>query len=217
MTEIDMRCTPRVLIGPLSGLGTSPDEWGNRALLLADKALEAKGINTIIFAREGLASDTSALDEALSLARGSHAGMIAALGGEKVLSLGRLTAAASPGSLSGTDLISGGFPEGSGLPVLEIPSSGRHTLLFRKEALLNDPDTGRAVLVPLGIPPEELVIFPWHRYCTPVSRPFSLPGRITFPIYRPAPQYKQQPDCSAGWTEKLLILITGLPRLKQLF
>jgi len=170
MTDINMRCTPRILIGPLSGLGTGPLGWGNRALLIADKALEdraaeiqnqldANGINTIIFAREGLSSDTETLDEALSLARGSHAGMIAALGGEKVLSLGRLAAAVSPGRQYGADLMSGLVPEGSGLPVIEIPSSGRHTLLFRKEALLNDSETGRAALIPLGIPPEEIVIF----------------------------------------------------------
>jgi len=169
MTDINIRCTPRILIGPLSGLGTGPDGWGNRALLLADKALEgraaeiqeqldAKGVNTIIFAREGLSSDTETLDEALSLARGSHAGMIAALGGEKVLSLGRLVAALSPGRLYGADLISGLVPEESGLPVFEIPSSGRHTLLFRHEALINDSDTGRATLIPLGTPPEEMVL-----------------------------------------------------------
>jgi len=167
MTDIDMGSTPRVLVGPMGRLSAGIGNWGGRALLIADKALEDKsadiqeqldslGIKTIIFAREGLSSVSETLDEVLSLSRGSHADMIATLGGEKVLSLGRLTAAASPCGIHAAELISGGSDrilDFSGLSMLEIPSSGRHTLLFRKEALLTDSGTGRTVLVKLPPPP----------------------------------------------------------------
>ncbi len=169
MSEIDLKCTPKVSIGPLARLGTGVSEWGSRALLIADKSLEVRaadiqdqldseGISTILFAREGISSDTETLDEALSLARGSHADMIGVLGGEKVLSLGRLVASTSRSILSAADLMSGRTPDKPGLPILEIPSSGRFTLLFRNEALLNDSQSQRAVLVPLEVPPAETVL-----------------------------------------------------------
>lgn len=169
MTDIDMRCSPRVIIGPITTLGAGTAEWGDRALLIADTVLESTaaviqeqldnwGINTILFAREGLAADTETLDESLSLARGSHAAMIVALGGEKVLSLGRLVAASAPNDIHAADFMKGSLPESSGLPILEIPASGRHTLLFRKEALLTDSSSRRTALIRLNEPPYKIVL-----------------------------------------------------------
>jgi alcohol dehydrogenase len=79
--------------------------------------------------------------------------MIVALGGENVLSLGRLAAAVSRSSLHAGDLMERSKPGESALPVLEIPSSGRYFLMFRKEAFLVDKVSSRAVLVSL---PESL-------------------------------------------------------------
>jgi alcohol dehydrogenase class IV len=179
MTDIDINCAPRVIIGPITRLGAGTADWAERALLLADSALEATaaaiqeqlddwGIKTILFAREGLSADTETLDESLSLARGSHAGMIVALGGEKVLSLGRLVAAAAGNRMHADDFMGGGRCEDPGLPVLEIPASGRHTLLFRKEALLTDSSTRRTVLIPLIAPTSETILID-----------SSLPGRLS--------------------------------------
>ncbi len=169
MTDINMRCTPRIIIGPLTRLGVGTAEWGDRALLIADTVLEDTaaviqeqldtwGINTIIFAREGLSADTETLDECLSLTRGSHAAMVVALGGEKVLSLGRLIAAGAQSHIYAVDLMKGGQPDLPGLSVLEIPSSGRHTLLFRKEALLTDSASRRTVLIQLPDPPSNTIL-----------------------------------------------------------
>jgi len=169
MTDIDMRCTPRVIIGPITRLNTGNTGQADRALLLADTVLEstasavqeqldARGINTILFAREGLSADTGTLDESLSLARGSHAGMIVSLGGEKILSLGRLVASAVLNGSSGGDILEQGSSGGEGLPVLEIPSSGRHSLLFRKEALLTDASSRRTSLIRLQNPAPETVL-----------------------------------------------------------
>ena len=160
--DINMSCTPRVLIGPLSGFASGiPSGRGTRALLVADKALEnraediqdsldSSGIKTILFSREGLSSNTETLNEVLSLARGAHADIIGAIGGEKALSLGRLTAAAAGSMIRAEDFMSGGIQVNQGLPLFEVPSSGRHTLLFRREALLTDAESGRIFLVQLG-------------------------------------------------------------------
>ena len=156
-----MSCTPRVLIGPLSGFASGISGRGNRALLVADKGLEdraediqdgldSRGIKTILFSREGLSSNTETLDEVLSLARGAHADMVGAIGGEKVLSLGRLTAAAAGGTFHAEEIMRGEARGNQNMPLFEVPSSGRHTLLFRREALLTEVQTGRISLVQFG-------------------------------------------------------------------
>jgi alcohol dehydrogenase class IV len=170
MAEMDLKCSPKVIIGsPTRSFAPGP-EWGNRALLLADSVLEKdaaaiqdkldkRGINTILFAREGLPGDTSTLDEVLSLARGSHARVIVALGGEKVMSLGRLTAAAAPSQLKGGDIMQGERFSSPGLPLVEVPSSGRHSLLYCPGAVLTDSETRQSVLVSLPSPPLQTVFF----------------------------------------------------------
>lgn len=183
MTDIEMRCSPRVIIGPITRLASGTEERADRALLVADTALESaateiqeqldsRGVNTILFAREGLSADTETIDEALSLARGSHAGMIVALGGEKVISLGRLIAASVLSGVHGADILVDGLDGERGLPVIEIPTSGRHSLLFRKEALLTDTSSRRTALIKLSDPPSETVILD-------SSLPGKLPGRAS--------------------------------------
>lgn len=183
MTDIDMKCSPRVIIGPISRLTSGSAEKANRALLVADTAMESPaasiqqqldnwGVNTILFAREGLSSDTETLDESLSLARGSHAGLIITLGGEKALSLGRLIAASAAGGRHGADILAAGLDGEPGIPVVEIPSSGRHSLLFRKEALLTDTSSRRTALIKLADAPSETVIID-------SSLPGKLPGRAS--------------------------------------
>lgn len=169
MAEFNMRFSPKIIVGTIANLGGSAVKWGNRALMIADKAaesasesiqeqLDSMGIDTILFAREGLCSDSVALEETLSLARGSHAEMIIGFGGEDILSLARLTAAAAPGRLRASSILSGVPIEGVAHNVLEIPVTGRHALLFREEALLSDLSSARTILVPISAPPVRTVI-----------------------------------------------------------
>ena len=169
MAEFDMRFSPKIIVGTVSKLGGSAIGRGDRALLIADAAtgsaasgiqerLDSWGIDTILFAREGLGSDTAALEETLSLARGSHAEMVVGFGGGGVLSLSRLTAAFAPGRSRASAILAGAFPDGPGLSVLEIPVTGRHALLFRDEALLSDLPSGRTVLLPVPAPKARTVI-----------------------------------------------------------
>jgi alcohol dehydrogenase class IV len=160
MTDIDLSFSPRIIIGPFSRIDVGADGWGERALMVADSLLDneaasiqsqldASGIAAILFARENLSSEIDILDEVLSLARGSRARFIVALGGEKVMALGRLLAAAAPGTLKARSVMDGLDESCRPLPLLEIPASGRHSLLFRREALLTEPGSRRTVLVAL--------------------------------------------------------------------
>ena len=169
MAVFDMRFSPKIIVGTVSNLGGSAFGWGDRALLIADSSaqsvaagiqerLDSWGIDAILFSRQELPSDTAALEETLSLARGSHSKMVVGLGGEDILSLARLTAAIAPGSLRASSVLNGAVIDGPGLPVLEIPVTGRHALLFRDEALLSDLSSGRTVLVPIPAPAARTVI-----------------------------------------------------------
>jgi len=121
--------------------------------------LDNGGINTILFARERLPGDTDTLDEVLSLARGSHARMLLTLGGEKVMSLGRLAAAAAPADIKGRDIMQGERFSGPGLPLVEVPSSGRHSLLYYPGAVLSDSKSLQSIMVRLTAPPLHSVFF----------------------------------------------------------
>lgn len=169
MADLDMRFTPRIVIGSAVRLGTDTAEWGDRALIVADTVLErdaislqeqldALGVKAILFARDGLGCHSESLDEALSLARGSRARMVVSLGGEKVISLGRLVSALGSSSGFAADVLHSGYVEKQGLPVLEIPSTGRHSLLFRREAMIGDRSGSRSVLASLQPPASQTVI-----------------------------------------------------------
>ena len=169
MADLDMRFTPRIMIGSAVRLGTDAAGWGDRALIVADTVLEKDavslqeqlddlGVKAILFARDGLGCHSESLDEALSLARGSRARMVVSLGGEKVLSLGRLVSALASTPGHAADVLDAGYVENRGIPVLEIPSTGRHSLLFRQQAVIGDSSGSRSVLASLRPPASHTVI-----------------------------------------------------------
>ena len=169
MAELNVDFSRRIVFGSITKLGVDIADWGDRAVMVADAALEdaatsiqdqmdAWGIHTILFARDGLNCDTATLNDALSLSRGSHATMIVGIGGQKALSLARLTAAASWAGIPAGTILDDREVVGSGLPVLEIPASGRHPLLFLDTAILSDTTDRRAAFVRLPRPPRSGVI-----------------------------------------------------------
>lgn len=169
MADIDMRFTPRIMIGSSVRLGADAAQWGRRALIVADSVLEKNavllqdqldslGVQAILFARDGLGCHSESLDEALSLARGSRAGIVVSLGGEKVISLGRMISALASTRHYAADALASCREENPGLPLLEIPSTGKHSLLFRREAFLGDSNGNRSVLVNLEAPASHTVI-----------------------------------------------------------
>ncbi len=169
MADLDMRFTPRIMIGSAVRLGTDAASRGERALIIADSALDKDavslqeqldsfGVSAILFARDGLGSDSESLDEALSLARGSRARMVVSVGGDKVLSLGRLVSALAPSRLYAANVLESPVVENKGLPLLEVPSSGRHSLLFRHEAFLGDRKGNRSALASFQPPADHTVI-----------------------------------------------------------
>ena len=169
MADLDLRFTPTISIGSSVRVSADNLSRGDRALLITDSVhedhadalqqqLDSQGIQAILYARDGLGCHSESLDEALSLARGSRSRMVVSLGGEKVLSLGRLVAAMAPSGRHALDALNDRRVEGLGLSLVELPSSGRHSLLFRKEAVLGERDEYRSALIRLEAPPGHTVI-----------------------------------------------------------
>ena len=160
MFEMTMHFSPRIVMGSGDSSASGIRESCERALIIADssfetaaggirKNLEARGIDTMIFPGENIQGDSVTLEEALSLARGSRTRMVAGVGGEGVLSLARITAAAAPGSDRAASIMEKQRIPGEGLALLEIPAGGIHPLLYHSSAVLNDTAGGRPRLIRL--------------------------------------------------------------------
>lgn len=153
MFEITMNFSPRVVLGSADSLASAAREPCKRALIINDAAaeqlrgnLEARGIDTIIlpiFPGENARGNSVTLEEVLSLARGSRTQMVAGVGGEDILSLARIAAAAAPGTDRTASIMQKPSIGGGGLPLLEIPAGGLHHLLYHPAAVLNDTAGGR--------------------------------------------------------------------------
>ncbi len=164
MACIDINLSPKITVGSVSQVqweAVQP-EFGGRALILTDAALEqeavslqqqldSRGMNTILFARDNLSCNSETLDEVLSLARGSRSKMLVSLGGEGVMALGRLTASAAPSRLHASDLLENPLEAladvQSGPYLVEIPFGGSHALMFCRQAPLASRETGRVSMV----------------------------------------------------------------------
>ena len=160
MFDVTMQFSPRVVLGSADSLASGAREPCERALIINDSSfeaaaeqlrgnLEARGIDTIIFPGENVRGDSVTLEEVLSLARGSRTQMVAGLGGEDILSLVRIAAAAAPGTDRAASIMQKPSIEGEGLPLLEIPAGGLHHLLYHPAAILSDTDGGCPRLIAL--------------------------------------------------------------------
>ena len=160
MFEITMNFSPRVVLGSADSLASAAPEPCKRALIINDASfdaaaerlrgnLEARGIDTIIFPGENAGGNSVTLEEVLSLARGSRTQMVAGMGGEDILSLARIAAAAAPGTDRTASIMQKPSIGGEGLPLLEIPAGGLHHLLYHPAAVLNDTAGGRSRLIAL--------------------------------------------------------------------
>ena len=162
MAETKAMCFPHSIIGSVKRISSQAGSSGRRALLLSDilfleqaeelqAMLDGSGISTILFVREGLAPDSLTFDEVISIARGSRSEIIISLGGEKVMFLGRLTAFAVKNSCSSTDFLKNDCNtiqnNSSSLPLIEIPSSGRHPFLFTDISFIYDFQGNRMVKI----------------------------------------------------------------------
>ena len=162
VTEFNLKNPPQIIFGSLAQGIAALDLIEGGALVLADASvshgveelrgvLESQGIQSILYSREGLSANTHFLSETLSLARGGHTQCIVGLGGDSVLSLARLTAAAVLGEDGAGSILRAGISPAPSLPVLEIPIFGRHSLLFHPQALMEDLEQKRVVYVPLSL------------------------------------------------------------------
>ena len=162
MAETNAMCFPHSIIGSVKRLSSPVGFNGSRALLLSDilfleqaeelqAMLDGTGLSTILFVREGLSPDSLTFDEVISIARGSRSEIIISLGGENVMFLGRLTASAVKNGCSSADFLNNGCNteqnSSSSLPLIEIPTSGRHPFLFTDTSFISDFSENRIVKI----------------------------------------------------------------------
>ncbi|MDC7221776.1 MAG: iron-containing alcohol dehydrogenase [Spirochaetales bacterium] len=163
MADLKMNIPPEVIIGSVNRLGDEAVFLGNRILLIADSALEgaiddvrnileSRGLSVLLFSDAVPVSTTFTLNDALSMARGSHANVIIGMGGVKTLQLARATASLAVEKIFVDDYLRGAVRPVKGLPYIELPTSGRNPFMFRSECFLTEHSERYSRICPM---PEE--------------------------------------------------------------
>ncbi|MFP4363635.1 MAG: iron-containing alcohol dehydrogenase [Spirochaetia bacterium] len=140
--------------------------YGSRALIITEgilydgdvisrvqSVLEKKNIDSIVF-DEMVPNATSVnVEDAITLARGSHAQVVIGLGGVRTLSAARCVAMAVGDFSTIDDYLDGLIPDVDPLPFIGIPTTCRDPFLFRNEYLITDgrDRTSRILKTPEGI------------------------------------------------------------------
>jgi alcohol dehydrogenase len=131
-----------------------------RALLVADPGLddakmverltavlEGRGMQLIPFDDLANRPSSSAVEEAVSLVRGSRAPLIIGTGGIRALHVAKAVAAISPGDATIDSWIDGDVPVRNPLPLALVPTSYRDPFLLSGGLVLTDARTGGAVFL----------------------------------------------------------------------
>jgi alcohol dehydrogenase class IV len=149
MADLKMNIPPEVIIGSINRLGDEVVFLGSRILLIADSVLEesienvrnileSRGLSVLLFSDAQPETTTFTLNDALSMARGSHANVIIGMGGVKTLQLARATAAMAGEKIFLSDYLQGAVRPEKGLPYIEVPTSGRNPFMFRSECFITE-------------------------------------------------------------------------------
>jgi alcohol dehydrogenase len=126
-------------------------QYGDRVLIVTEailyerntienvlELLEKKNISYIVYDEVIPNTTSAAVDEALLLARGSHAEVIIGLGGVRTLSTAKCIAMAANARLGIDEYLSGAQPEGKPLAYIEIPTTSRNPFMYLDECLIVD-------------------------------------------------------------------------------
>lgn len=170
MDDLLLRIPSTIHYGPdvIHRVGSGVAEFGNRALILTEPALqdaryvgklreslERRGISCIVYDDLAPGTGLEAVNETVELARSSKAQMVIGMGGMKVLTAARLTAAAAPRRVKLQDVLSGALAEGNApsLTYVEIPSSCRNHFMLKDHLIVTDYETRtpRVVRLPHGL------------------------------------------------------------------
>ncbi len=164
-------------------LASVVSRYGDRVLIVTEailyerntiekilELLEKKNISYIVYDEVVPNATSSAVEEALLLARGSQAQVVIGMGGVRALSTAKCVAMAAGARAEIDDYLSGGPPQGTPLTYIEIPTTSRNPFMYQDSCLIVDardrsakilatqPDITKAVLIDpkltLSLPPK---------------------------------------------------------------
>ena len=185
MSDVSFSIPASVMYGldMVNRIAAQASRFGNRALLVTEAILyESKtiervqsilnkaGIQHIVFDEVVPNATSTAVEDGVSLARGSHAEVVIGMGGIRALSVAKAIAACAPTDRDVFDFLAGVQAQGQPLAYLEIPTTNRNPFSFTDEYFLVDgrdrtgkilkaqPGITRAVIVDpkltLSLPPK---------------------------------------------------------------
>jgi alcohol dehydrogenase len=142
-------------------LASVVSRYGDRVLIVTEailyerrtiekilELLEKKNISYIVYDEVVPNATSSAVEEALLLARGSQAQVVIGMGGVRALSTAKCVAAASGSRAEIDDYLSGGQPQGTPLAYIEIPTASRNPFMYQDECLIVDARDRTARIIP---------------------------------------------------------------------
>lgn len=164
-------------------LASVVSRYGDRVLIVTEailyerntiekilELLEKKNISYIVYDEVVPNATSSAVEEALLLARGSQAQVVIGMGGVRALSTAKCVAMAAGARAEIDDYLSGGQPQGAPLTYIEIPTTSRNPFMYQDSCLIVDardrsakilatqPDITKVVLIDpkltLSLPPK---------------------------------------------------------------
>lgn len=154
MIDISFKLDPEILIGidTINRTGTICNTYGGRTLIVAEQVLYENrnierltailddfGVEAIVFDEIPAQAAADVAESAAELARGARCSVIVGFGGLTTQSIARITAIIAKSRLPVFELLDGVKPEGSFLPYIAIPTTGRDPFLFSDYLLAVDP------------------------------------------------------------------------------
>jgi len=156
----------------INRLGNVVSRYGERVLVVTEailyerqtierviELLEKKNISYIVYDEVVPNATSSTVEEALLLARGSHAEVIIGMGGIRALSIAKCVAMSAKCKNDFDDFLSGTKPENEPLAYIEIPTTCRNPFMHTDEYLVVDardrsgklgktqPDISKCILI----------------------------------------------------------------------
>jgi alcohol dehydrogenase len=154
MIDISFKLDPEIIIGmdTINRTGTICNTYGGRTLIVAEQVLYENrnierltailndfGVDAIIFDEIPAQAAADVAESAAELARGARCSAIVGFGGIITQSIARMAAIIANSGLPVFELLDGTKPEGTFLPYIAIPTTGRDPFLFSNYLLAIDP------------------------------------------------------------------------------
>lgn len=163
MADFIFKISPNIVLGSytVNRLGQYALEWGQNFMVLMDpvlkesgtsdkvlSSLNEKGVQYFVFDEIPNASDTETLATALDLAKNARVHGIIAVGGGRVLSLGKAVCALFYEEGSVYDMIDDQrVPGKKMLPLICVPTTNRDSFLFTDRTMITDSRSSKVKII----------------------------------------------------------------------